>query len=160
MKKMMFILLIFCLFPFLLFAEDYSTYPWGIYSDEFVMPPNNENDYIKAKEAGIKWISIAALWNHIQVNKGDKLNWNPSREGITDYKLDARVNKAIASGFNIHFFVAGFPEWIAEKKDGVWKKEYPPKEDKFIEWKNWCKNLAKRYKGKVTNFEIYPEGEG
>ncbi|MFH1449879.1 MAG: T9SS type A sorting domain-containing protein [bacterium] len=152
MNKLIFVLILLIFrTSFLLGSQDFTTYPWAVYSDEYKMKPVDNFDYEKAEEAGFKWISIAALWTEIQKSETGACDWT---------YLDDRVNKAIANNLNIHFYVAGFPEWIAEKRDVIYKKEYPPKDDKFGAWQNWVRDLAARYKDKVSNFEIYPEGEG
>ena len=112
--------------------------------------PDNHDPEVarRCAEIGIDLARGHIGWGRTQP-KQDVWNWEES---------DAVVAAHAAAGTEVQILLSGAPQW-------AWKKGYkvsehvrphtiPPRTDA---WRNWCREVAKRYRGKVRMYEIWNE---
>ncbi len=102
--------------------------------------PRSEWKYIRNLRLFAKWSEL-----------------NPKRNVYNWVPLDKEVKNAVKLGINgIMLTVTGpVPKWAVNPKNPGDRKMGPPKDMKY--WKEFCKQLARRYRGKIDYFQIWQE---
>ncbi len=119
--------------------------------DRAVFDP--EKAYDKLGKIGVKWVRIQSGWARTEKEKG-----------IYDFAwIDSIVDNLISRGMKPWICVCYgngiYDERAAEVFGAV---GCPPihTEEQRSAWANYCRELARRYKGKVEHFEVWNEPDG
>lgn len=114
-----------------------------------------EGDYIDletgwARTHDFKYNGLSARWRHIELTK-NVWNWDT---------LDVFVNYNLNLQRKIIHTLFGTPLWAAARPtpgDNYYGTGAASEPANLVDWINMCQQVATRYKGKITHYEIWNE---
>lgn len=111
----------------------------------------NERDFKIAHEIGFKWYRGGVAWAGIQIKMwGYDYYWKDA---------DKAVNLSEKYGIKSLWILAFTPWWCSSKPNASYDDNdyytYPPKD--MNAWYEFVKTIATRYKGRITEWEIWNE---
>lgn len=119
--------------------------------DRNAFDPSDKYDKLGA--LGVKWIRIQSGWERTEKVKGEyDFSW-----------LEEVVNNISANGLSAWICLCyGNPLYTESAKKVFGSVGCPPifSDEEKNAWINYCKALAKKFKGKVTHYEIWNEPDG
>ncbi len=101
-----------------------------------------EQDFALMVEYGIKDMRVSIAWGDYEKFKGHE-NWT---------LLDAKVDLAEKYGIELYPYICYSPGWAT---GGDWRR--PPKD--LDDWYNFVYRVVERYKGRISHWEIWNEGD-
>ncbi len=112
-----------------------------------------EKAYDKLAETGVKWVRIQSGWQRTETEKGVyHFEW-------LDSVVDNLLERGMWPWIDLCYGNPLYSEAAGEYFGGV---GVPPifTEEEKQGWANYCTAIAKRYKGKVTYYEVWNEPDG
>jgi hypothetical protein len=129
---------------------------WGV---NLFSSPNDQLAFSRARGAGFTWVNLFAWWEDLQPARPQP--GQPFAPTARLAALDAQVNEAFRQGLSIMMEVGPrTPEWARGAASGPCATTGPPHgrpPANGQDFYNFAYELARRYRGKVRMYEIWPE---